>query len=196
MDILANMQRFLDVYIENIKRPGADSFLSWLDDSDFFRAPASTRFHGAFPGGLCWHSLNVYDCLRAELELEGLTDKYSPESVALVALLHDVCKANTYKKGYRNVKDDNGNWTRVDSYEYDERFPIGHSEKSIIILQNHMKLTEDEVYAIRAHMGGFDSTVKGGDRFVGKILENCPLALLLHIADFKATNLIESGVGR
>ena len=101
-----------------------------------------------------------------------------------------MCKANYYKKGTRNVKE-NGQWVVKDVFEIDEKFPCGHGEKSVIILQNFIRLSADEIYAIRAHMGGFDTSVKGGDYFIGKIFERSKLALLLHIADMKATYLME-----
>lgn len=183
-----NVERFLDIYKSNITREGADELLEWLTGSDFFIAPASTRFHGSYEGGLLEHSLNVYDCLRelAECWPTGC----DMETIAISSLLHDVCKVNTYKKGTRNVKVD-GRWTTKEVFEHDEKFPCGHSEKSVIILQNFLRLKSEEIYAIRAHMGGFDTSVKGGDRFIGEIFERCPLAVMLHIADMQATYLIE-----
>lgn len=184
-------QRFLDLYHNNIQREGADALLDWLSSSDFFTAPASTRYHGSHEEGLLEHSLNVYDCLVGELASAGLTEKYSPETVAIVSLLHDICKANFYKKGTRNVKE-NGQWVTKEVFEIDEKFPCGHGEKSVIILQNFIHLEAEEIYAIRAHMGGWDTSVKGGDFFIGKIFERSNLALLLHLADMKATYLLEN----
>lgn len=181
---------FLEIYKSKIHRDGAEDLLDWIFTSDFFVAPASTRYHGSFEGGLVKHSLNVYRCLAKELEDSGLSDAYTDETVAIVALLHDACKANFYKKGTRNVKE-NGQWVTKDVFEIDEKFPCGHGEKSVIILQNFIHLTADEIFAIRAHMGGFDTSVKGGDYFIGKIFERSKLALLLHIADMKATYLLE-----
>lgn len=183
-------QRFLDLFNEHIKREGADELLNWLQSSDFLSAPASTKYHGSYEGGLLEHSLNVYDCLVGELTLSGLSDVYTPETVAIVSLLHDICKANFYKKGTRNVKE-NGQWVTKEVFEIDEKFPCGHGEKSVIILQNFIHLEAEEIYAIRAHMGGFDTSVKGGDFFIGKIFEKSKLALLLHLADMKATYLLE-----
>ena len=185
-----NQSRFLELYKQFIHRDGADKLLDWLTESDFFTAPASTRFHGDHDGGLLEHSLNVFDCLCEELNLSGLQDAYSAETAALVSLLHDVCKVNFYKKGSRNVKED-GRWVVKEVFEIDEKFPCGHSEKSIIILQNFVRLSLDEIYAIRAHMGAWDDSIKGGARFIGKIFERCPLAVLLHVADMKATYLME-----
>ena len=184
-------QQFLELYQQHITRDGADALLEWVLSSDFFRAPASTRYHGNYEGGLVEHSLNVYHCLKEELEFSGLKDTYSDETVAITALFHDICKANFYKKGTRNVKENN-QWVVKEVFEIDEKFPCGHGEKSIIILQNFLRLSAEEIYAIRAHMGGFDTSVKGGDYFIGKIFEKSKLALLLHLADMKATYLLES----
>lgn len=183
--------RFLYIYRETIHRDGSAELLSWLEDSDFFTAPASTRFHGSHPGGLLEHSLNVYDCFLQELCAEGLTGAYTPENVSICALLHDVCKVNFYKKGTRNVKED-GRWVAKEVYEIDEKFPCGHGEKSVIILQNFLRLEPEEILAIRAHMGGWDDSVKGGARFIGNIFERSKFAALLHVADFKATYLKEA----
>ena len=185
-------ERFLELYHKHVIRDGADDLLKWLESSDFFTAPASTRFHGCHDGGLLQHSLNVYDCLVKCIDAAGLTDDIPADSVAIAALLHDVCKVNFYKKGFRNVKnDETGQWERKEIYQIEEKFPCGHGEKSVIILQNFLRLTTDEIYAIRAHMGGFDTSVKGGDYFIGKIFEKSKLAFLLHLADMSATYLME-----
>lgn len=184
-------ERFLLIYKEHIHRDGSDALLDWLLSTDFFTAPASTRYHGSYSGGLLAHSLNVYDCLLKEIESSELQEVYSQETIALIALFHDACKCNFYKKGTRNVKE-NGQWVTKDTFEIDEKFPCGHGEKSVIILQNFIKLSAEEIFAIRAHMGGFDASVKGGEYFIGKIFERSKLALLLHIADMKATYVCEA----
>ena len=189
-NVSGKMEEFLSLYQTNITREGSDKLLEWLKQSDFFKAPASTRFHGNFEGGLLVHSLNVYHCLKSLLSHLDLADKYSDETVAIVSLLHDVCKVNFYKKGTRNVKE-NGQWVTKEVFEIDEKFPCGHGEKSVIILQNFISLSSDEIFAIRAHMGGFDTSVKGGDRFIGQIFERSSLALLTHMADMEATYLYE-----
>lgn len=185
--------RFLDIYRDSVKRDGAEKLLEWLQESDFFVAPASTRFHGSYEGGLLTHSINVYDCLIKNLEVADMRYHYPKETVAIVSLLHDLCKVNFYKKGYRNVKDDEtGQWYKKDVYEVDEKFPCGeHADKSIIIIQNFMRLETEEILAIRAHMGGWDTAVKGGNAFIGKIFERSKLAVLLHLADMQATYLLE-----
>ena len=152
-------EEFIEIYRENIRRDGADALLDYLEHkSDFFTAPASARFHGAYAGGLCEHSVNVYHCLTAYLERERVRElyglEYSEESVAVVALLHDLCKVGCYKKTFRNVKDDaTGKWEKVPSYQFDDPLPYGHGEKSVYILSGFLRLTREEAMAIRWHMG-------------------------------------------
>lgn len=184
-------KRFIKV-CGSIDRPGMCDLMSWLERSDFYIAPASTRFHGNYPGGLLEHSLNVYDKLTEfvsrypELEI-------SAETVAIVALFHDLTKANYYTCGTRNVKDEEtGKWYKEPFYKTDDKHPIGHGEKSVIILQNFIRLTWEEIYAIRWHMGGFDCAVKGGDFGMSRAFEICPLAVMTHLADMEATYLVES----
>ncbi|MEG0592666.1 MAG: hydrolase, partial [Coprobacillus sp.] len=118
-----NKERFIDIFKQYIKREGSDKLLEYLisPKCDFFEAPASTRFHGSYDGGLVEHSLNVYDCLKDYLSRDTVKNKYglsySEESIAIVALLHDMCKIDCYKKGTRNVKE-NGQWIQVPTYEY------------------------------------------------------------------------------
>lgn len=186
-----NAKRFTSIFQSSITRDGSGSLLEWLQESDFFIAPASTVFHGNYEGGLLEHSLNVYDALKERLKHDRFSD-YSEETVAVVALLHDLCKVNFYKKGTRNVKVD-GAWTTKEVYEIDEKFPCGdHADKSIIILQNFIKLDPEEILAIRGHMGGFDNAVKGGGRFLSGIFERSRLAVHLHLADMEATYLMEN----
>lgn len=185
-------QEFIELYKKLITREGADKFLEYLCSpaSDFFKAPASTRFHGAYEGGLAEHSLNVYNCLVSYLERAKNTFgiAFSDESVALVALLHDVCKINCYKAGFRNVKDDNGVWQKVPTFEFDDQLPYGHGEKSVYILSGYMRLTREEAFAIRYHMG-FSGTEDS--RNVGSAFEMFPLAFALSVADMEATFLVE-----
>ena len=161
----------------------------WVDnETDFFSAPASTRFHGACDGGLCMHSLNVYHALHDGFFTEG----ESEESYAICALLHDLCKANYYKKGTRNVKNDaTGQWEKVPSYSVEDLFPYGHGEKSVFLIERFMKLKVEEAVAIRWHMGGFDDAAKGGCFAISEAYDKYPLAVKLHIADLKATYLME-----
>ncbi len=188
-------ERFIEIYNANIHREGADKLLEYLlsPASDFFTAPASARYHSSHEGGLCEHSLNVYDCLVGYLASEhARTDlhmDYTPESVAIVALLHDLCKIGVYKKGFRNVKDEKGVWQRVDTFEYDDPMPYGHGEKSVYIVNGFMKLTREEAFAIRYHMG-YSSTED--ERNVSAAFEMYPLAFALSTADSEATYYLES----
>lgn len=188
-------ERFTEIYKKHIKREGADKLLEYLlsPKSDFFKAPASARFHSSYEGGLCEHSINVYECLDSYLKSDRVKSafgfEYSDESIAIVALLHDLCKVNIYKKGFRNVKDEKGVWQRVDTFEYDDRLPYGHGEKSVYIISGYMKLTREEAFAIRYHMG-YSSTED--PRNVSLAFEMFPLAFALSTADSEATYFIES----
>lgn len=175
-------ETFIRVYNANIKREGADKLLAWLKASDFFTAPASTRFHGAHEGGLLEHSLNVYNRFECENE----------ETRAICALLHDVCKANFYTVSMRNVKNERGAWESVPYYTVDDKLPYGHGEKSVYIIGGFMKLSREETMAIRWHMGGFDDSVKGGSYALSGAFGAYPLAVKLHVADLLATYLDEN----
>ena len=184
-------ERFLEIYNEKITREGADKLLDFLlNGSDFFTAPASTRYHGAHEGGLVEHSLNVYDCLAdmAERLKERYGIEYTDESIAIAALLHDVCKVNFYKTSYRNVKDETGRWQSVPYYTIEDTLPYGHGEKSAYIVSAYMRLTRDEAFAIRYHMG-FSGTEDPGN--VGRALEMFPLAYATCCADMEAAFLLE-----
>ncbi len=157
---MTDREEFLQIFRQHVTRPGSEKLLDWLDHkTDFFSAPASTRFHGACTGGLCMHSLNVYHALHDTFFTEG----ESEESFAICALLHDLCKANYYKAGTRNVKRDvTGQWEKVPSYSVEDLFPYGHGEKSVFLIERFMKLKVEEAVAIRWHMGGFDDAARGG----------------------------------
>ena len=190
---ISNRERFIEIFKNNIKREGADKLLDYLlsPASDFFTAPASSRFHSAYEGGLLDHSLNVYDCLVSYLSSDRAKSfgfNYSDESIAIVALLHDLCKVGVYKKGFRNVKDDRGVWQRVDTFEYDDQLPYGHGEKSVYIISGYMRLTREEAFAIRYHMG-YSSTEDA--RNVSAAFEMFPLAFALSVADSEATYYVE-----
>ena len=188
-------EEFLKIYNEHIKREGADKLLQFLSSktSDFFVAPSSTRFHGSFESGLVEHSVNVYyalaDYLLRPRVREIYNMNYDDETVAIVSLLHDVCKINCYKKGSRNVKDENGTWKSVPIYEFDDAVPYGHGEKSVYIIGGFIKLTREEAFAIRYHMGFSGSEDK---RNIGATFEKFPLSFALSTADMEATYFIES----
>lgn len=187
-------ETFISIYNKTIHREGSTDFLKYLlsDESDFFTAPASSRYHGSHSEGLVSHSLNVYECLKDYLSRDTVRNLYdlliSPESTAIAALLHDVCKINIYRTSTRNVKDSTGTWQKVPYYEFDDRFPYGHGEKSVYIISKYMKLTDEEAFAIRYHMG-FSGTDEA--RNVGDAFRLYPLALALSIADMEATFFLE-----
>ena len=152
-------EEYLRVFSEQIKRPGAQNLLDWMQTTDFFTAPASTRFHGACECGLVMHSLNVYNVMMKRYLEEG----DNPESFAVCALLHDLCKANYYKAGFRNVKnDETGQWERVPTFRVQDAFPYGHGEKSVYLVERFMRLRPAEAMAIRWHMGSFHGAARGG----------------------------------
>jgi len=186
-------EEFLEIFRANITRDGADQLLNYLENkSDFFTAPASARYHGAYAGGLCEHSLNVYHCLVDYLarervqELYGL--EYSAESVAIVALLHDACKIGCYKLGTRNVKGPDGKWQSVPSYTFDDPLPYGHGEKSVYIVNGFIRLSREEAMAIRWHMG---FSGPEDNKLVGQALQQYPLAFALATADMEASYFLE-----
>ena len=191
---MTNKEKFIELYHTHIKREGADKLLEFLcsPSSDFFTAPASARFHGSFEGGLVEHSINVFECLCAYLDRERAKNTYkldySRESIAIAALLHDLCKVNCYKVSSRNVKDEFGKWQSVPYFEFDDKMPYGHGEKSVYIISGYMKLTREEAFAIRYHMG-FSGTED--ERNVGKAFEMFPLAFALSVADMEATYFLE-----
>ena len=189
-------EEFIEIFREHVHRDGAEALLDYLTNkSDFFTSPASARYHGAYAGGLCEHSLNVYHCLTDYLARERVTDlyglEYSPESIALVALLHDVCKTGCYRQGSRNVKGPDGKWQAVPTFFYEDPLPYGHGEKSVYILSGFLRLTREEAMAIRWHMGGFDDAARGGCFAISEAYDKYPLAVKLHIADLEATYLME-----
>jgi hypothetical protein len=188
---------FNKIYQDHIKRDDSDKLLEYLlsKGSDFFTAPASYRYHGSYPGGLVEHSVNVYECLADFLARPRFREKYGfeypAESIAVAALLHDICKINCYIPGTRNVKDEKGKWQSVPSYDYEDKLPYGHGEKSVYIITGFMRLTREEAFAIRYHMGFSGLEDK---RAIGEAFERFPLAYALNAADMEATYYMEGKV--
>jgi hypothetical protein len=188
-------QEFLDIYKENIQREGSDKLLEYLlsSQSDFFTAPASTRFHGSHEEGLLEHSINVYHCLKDYLSRERAKKiykmDYSEESIAIVSLLHDLCKINFYKTDFRNSKNEKGVWEKVPYYTIDDKLPYGHGEKSVYIITGFMKTTREEAFAIRYHMGFSGVEDKNT---IGNVFEQFPLAFALCVADMEASYYLEA----
>lgn len=208
--ITQNKETFLNICRRDIHRNGLEDLLHWLEnETDFFIAPASAGHHGNTKGALVEHSINVWTALNA------LLDKFdwinvSAETRAIVALFHDVCKHDCYSIEMKNrkiydkdvvdcanpkeiKKDSKGYyiWDSVPEYTFSDPFPIGHGEKSVIEILKRMKLTDEEIGAIRWHMGGFDSAFRGGDRGLNGVYDSSNLAVLLHLADMIATYILE-----
>lgn len=175
---------FLDL-LKTVNRDGVENLIAFLEKTDFFTAPASTKFHNAFEGGLLSHSLNVYKALK-----ELTHNQWSEETLIIVGLLHDVCKVNLYKVDYRNKKNENGEWVKEPYYTSDDLMPLGHGEKSVMILSEFIKLTKEELYAIRWHMGGYEP--KENYTYISKTYEKYPLAVYTHMADLMATYILEN----
>jgi len=189
IDIEENKEEFLRIARENIKREGLEELLKFLESTDFFTAPCSSRFHLAEKGGLCQHSLNVFDRF-IRLAMEEYGEEMNTESVAICALFHDICKCCYYKETTRNVKKD-GVWVQEPYYTVEDALPYGHGEKSVYIINGYMRLSREEAMAINWHMGGFDLRVQGGSQAYGEAYSRFPLAVLMHIADLQATYLDE-----
>ena len=182
---------FINLYTKYIKRSGASELLEWLETSDFFQAPASTRFHGNYEGGLCEHSVNVWEELVRLLKAYPEV-KVTAESAAVVTLLHDLCKIGVYKQELRKQKV-GGVWVQRPVYVFQEDFCYGgHGAKSVYLIQRHMELTPAEATAINCHMGAWDRSP--GDYSLGPAFEQYPLAWLTHVADESATYIREKKV--
>lgn len=184
-----NEFEFYELYDKLIKREGAEALKDWLQKSDFSKAPASTKYHGSYPGGLLEHSLNVYYRLEKLVKTcwpEDVRPYPTEETLAIVALLHDLCKVNFYAVEMRNRKNEYGQWEQYPFYIVDDKLPYGHGEKSVYIISGFMKLTREEAFAIRFHMGDYS------DQNTNKAFQMFPLALLLHQADEQASNFDET----
>lgn len=199
IDVEGNKEKFQKLCHMWIKRDGIDELLQWLETTDFYTAPASTRFHLMCEGGLCQHSINVFEQLCDEYKNEGMFDFKTQEdtqnlmeSLAIVGLFHDVCKVDFYKLTTRNVKDDYGNWTKVPYYSIENQgILVGHGYKSARIVNKYMNITDEEYMAIVHHMG-VESDWNIAE--VSECFNKNVLALLLHIADTKAAYIIEKEI--
>ncbi|MBQ9515078.1 MAG: HD domain-containing protein [Ruminococcus sp.] len=181
-------EEFIKIYTDNITRKGSQELLEWIQKTDFFTAPASTKFHCACECGLVMHSVSVFNTL---IEKHFDEDNDSIESFAICALLHDLCKAQFYKVSTRNVKnDETGQWEKVPYYTVDDSFPYGHGEKSVFLIERFMRLKLEEAMAIRWHMGGFDDN---SGYAISQAYDRYPLAVKLHLADLESTYLREKG---
>mgnify|MGYP003571243812 CR=1 FL=1 len=191
--------------LQSTGREGIDNLIAYLRKSDFYSAPASTRFHSCHEGGLLEHSMNVLNCLQNILEQAVWKEKKVDESVnqasiILIALLHDLCKTNFYVVEMKNKKvysehgkkcDSNGrfDWESVPGYTIDDKFPYGHGEKSVMMIEQFIKLNPVERYAIRWHMGFTEP--KEYWNTLSAAIKKYPIILAMHEADLEATYLLE-----
>jgi len=171
--------------LKTINREGMEQLIEFLEKSDFFKAPASTKYHGAFEGGLVEHSYKVYEILQDKIEHYKLN--IPEETIIISSILHDICKVNFYKIDFRNAKNSKGEWEKVPYYTIEDTIPYGHGEKSVMMLTEYIKLTNEEKYSIRWHMGFSEPKETYGT--LGQAFKKYPLALLLHEADLEATYL-------
>ena len=173
--------------LRSVKRQGIEDLLAWLEATDFYTAPASTKYHGAHECGLLEHSLAVYENLLKRAV------GYDLDSIAIVGLLHDVCKADFYTKYTKNQKDANGEWQQVECWGYDNQFPAGHGEKSVMLIMHYIQLTDEEIMAINWHMGGFDARARTDSHSLSDAWAKYPLAVMVHLADMEDTWLDGKG---
>ena len=184
-------QKFYE-YLNSVQRDGIDKLIKWIQKTDFETAPSSARYHGNYEGGLCNHSVLVYELLKEKCDYWRIKNPniFIPDddSIKLIALCHDLCKINFYTKGTRNVKE-NDVWVKKEVYEISDAFPVGHGSKSVIILQNFVKLKDYEIMSIIHHMGVPNDYVES--QSFHKSLELYPFVILLHTSDFEASILLE-----
>ena len=185
MSVEATKKEIIEL-LKSVDRDGMEKLIDFLERTDFFKAPASTKFHNNFEGGLAEHSLNVYKSLK-----ELTNGQWADETLIIVGLLHDICKVNNYKVEMRNKKDpDTGNWYQEPYYTTEDMMPLGHGEKSVMLIQEFIKLTKEELYSIRWHMGGYEP--KENYNYISNAYYKYPLAAYTHMADIKATYIYET----
>ena len=177
-------EKFIEL-LKSTKRENIEKLIEFIEKTDFFKAPASTRFHGNYEGGLLEHSLKVYEILKHKVENSIIPIDVPEESLIIIALLHDICKVNYYKVDYRNAKNEFGEWEKVPYYTVDDTIPYGHGEKSVMMITEYIKLTVEEKYCIRWHMGFTEPKELYGT--LGEAFKKFPLALLMHEADLEST---------
>ena len=176
--------------LRSIQREGIEQLIAFIESTDFFTAPASTRFHGDHAGGLLEHSMKVYEILVQKVKNASIKLDVSEDTLKIVALLHDICKVNFYKIDYRNAKNALGVWEKVPYYTVEDTIPYGHGEKSVMMITEYMKLTSEEKYAIRWHMGFTEP--KEQYTTIGIAYTKYPLALLMFEADLEATYFFDT----
>lgn len=184
------LEKFKKLARTAINREGLEDLLLWLDTTDIEKAPASTMFHGNYAGGLLDHSMNVYQTLLSINANTNLLEEFSAESLAIVALFHDLCKIEFYSIGTRNVKNETtGCWEKKPFYKKDEKLPFGgHGSKSLYLVMRFMFLNQWEASAINTHMGSWDHQDYGDP---GAVFQQNKLAWCLHVADEYATYYLD-----
>ncbi|MBR4589058.1 MAG: hypothetical protein IKO36_00195 [Bacteroidaceae bacterium] len=211
----SNIAKFEELLSE-VKREGINSLLDFIRKSDFYTAPASTRFHLSEQGGLLKHSLHVYECLNAKVDApiwKDVLKGVSRETILIVSLLHDLCKTYYYTTDFKNQKtydadkvsaassrevkhDAKGDyiWETVPCFTVDNKYPLGHGSKSVVFILQYMKLSMEEITAITYHMGAYCDSSQWTE--LGQAYEKYPLALALHQADMEATHILEVEDGK
>lgn len=190
---LTNAQKSIAL-LRATKREGINYLCEWMLSTDWAIAPASTYHHGSYSGGLVDHSCDVFAAfmLRWSTLKELLEPNFGYDSVVISTLLHDVCKINTYEIEYKNRKDDNGNWHKVEGWRRNPKFKMGHAAKSVGIIQQYIKLTPDEMLAIYWHMGGYDLSMYSSGNEQSGAFHDCMLAYLVHSADMDSCYLFNA----
>lgn len=181
--------------LRSTERDGIDKLADYLSDStDFFTAPASTRFHNNFSGGLAQHCLNVYENFKSLLEIKGI--EMSEDSIIICALLHDLCKCNTYVVETRNRKNDQGQWEKYNIWatNKDVDIPLPHSSRSIAIIRKFIKLSIKEELTIFYHMGPYGGEDYEYRNMLKAANEKYPQTVLFYVADTIASYLDEETV--
>jgi len=177
--------------LKSTERAGIDKVIKHLEETDFFVAPASTRFHGNYDGGLAEHSLNVYKLLKVKNEQFDLG--LAPDTIVITSILHDVCKINLYHVATKNRKNPKTlKWESYKGYGYEDEFPIGHGEKSVIKLMQFIKLTKEEIIMIRWHMGSYED--KSQQNNISAAWNMYPAATALHTADLESSYILEEHI--
>lgn len=184
------MKEIIIETLRTVNRDGIESLIKFLEESDFFTAPASTKYHGNYEGGLAEHSMNVYQIFKRKVAAYKVN--VPMDSIIIAGLMHDICKVNFYKKGVKNVKE-NGAWIQKEIWEVKDQFPLGHGEKSLLILRQYINLTVQEMLLIRWHMGGFEP--EGNRVHMYNAIEVEPAIILLHAADLESSYLLERKEG-
>jgi len=188
---ISELRKNFESQLRATDREGVEELIEWLSaETDFFTAPASTTRHGAVAGGLLKHSVYVLRYLRNFIKPLG--DAIPDDSAVIAALLHDLCKANFYTIRTKNVKVGERQWEETEYFAIEDKLPLGHGEKSAMLAQRFIELTDDELLAIRWHMGGFDDAARqySGGQALAAAFEKCKLAVAMNVADMYVANII------